>query len=406
MHMTSSSISDLDRVKEWLRTGKLLRPRSGTRGDIVDLVRAVGTVCGAAFPDLSNHSRSLSKTIGQHEHIVFALIDGLGSQLLRDLSRGRQSFILEHVVAELDAVYPSTTAAALTSIGTGAYPSQHGINGWWVYFEEMGLIAEILPFVERFSKKPLLDFGANSEEIFLAPSILPRMRHQPMVITRNYIANSVYSRYWSGGSPSAGYERIVEGIDLAIQRVSAANSPTYTHLYLPQLDGACHQHGIFHADVQKVFDLLDNEMRRLHENLGGRARIVISADHGHVDRLDDRHLHHDDPLMDFLKCPPSGEPTVPVFHVRDGQKENFRQVFQEKFGDLFALLSNEELEALELVGPGKMNPAARRHFGDFIGVAPQPNTIHYLHPVIKPVIHVGVHAGLTPAEMRVPLALA
>ena len=36
------------------------------------------------------------------------------------------SFLRSHLVMELQAVFPSTTAAALTSLANGLWPSRHG----------------------------------------------------------------------------------------------------------------------------------------------------------------------------------------------------------------------------------------------------------------------------------------
>ncbi|HYG78367.1 MAG TPA: alkaline phosphatase family protein [Planctomycetota bacterium] len=398
-------MSELQRVLNWFQEGKLVRPRAGQQCTIVDLISAIACVCGAPARDPGVNVRRLVQQIGNHEHVVFVLIDGLGLQLLRDLAPGEDSFLRQHLVRELQAVYPSTTAVALTSLGTGVYPAQHGISGWWMYLEELDISVEILPFVERFSKRNLHEFGLLNEQVFISPSVLPGFRHSPLIVTRNYISDSTYSRYWSGGCRSIGYERIAESIDLVIRHVQETPAPSYTHLYLPQLDGACHHHGVDHEAIHKLFKLLDDEMRRLHAAIGTRARLVISADHGHINPTIDRHLHHSEPLAELLRCPPTGDQTVPLFHVKEGRHEEFRDGFARQFGDLFALLSIDEVEQLQLLGPGKMTPAARRHFGDYLGIAPGAHTLHYMHPILKTNIHKGVHSGMTPAEMTVPLIL-
>jgi hypothetical protein len=405
-------MNDRQRISQWFEDGRIVRPRAGNRADIVDLIKAIATRSGARGIEVTPKAQRVCTAIGAHEHIVFVLIDGLGLHLLRDLSAGSASeaggangFLMQHTALELEAVFPSTTAVALTSLGTGAYPTSHGILGWWTWLARNNVIAEVLPFVERFSKKPLADFGVRSEDVFVAPSLLPKL-NQPLVVTRSYICNSVYSRYWSGGTPSAGYERISEGVDIVLQRVAAAEAPSYTHLYLPQLDESCHHHGIDHENVAKVFSVLQTEMERLHAGLKGKARLIISADHGHVNRMTDRHIHVDDPIMQLLKCPPVGEPTAPLFHVKEGQLAAFREMFTATFGDMFSLLTIDEVEEMQMLGPEKLSPATRQHFGDFMAIAPQPNTIHFINPPYKTVIHRGVHAGLTPGEMLVPLILA
>jgi hypothetical protein len=397
-------MDEVKRVLKWFEEGRLVRP--GSSDNIVDLIHAIAAVCGANGVKTSPRSAALAEKIGVHDHVLFVLIDGLGLQLLRDLSRRQPGFLQNAVVHPLLSVYPSTTAVAITSLATGAYPCKHGIPGWWTYFEELNATAEILPFVERFSKRSMLEFGAKSEEIFNVPSLLPRFKHSPFVVTRTYIANSIYSRYWSGESPSCGYERVSDGVDQAIKHINEATAPSYTHLYLPQLDEMCHRHGVDHADVQQLFEMLDSEMERLHLKTQGKVRMIISADHGHVNRQQDRHIHDGDPILALLKCPPSGEPSVPVFHVRPGQEQALRDEFARAFGDIFALLSIQEVEDLRLLGPEPLSPSARAHFGDFVGIPQAPNTIHYIHPHVKTHIHRGIHAGMTPGEMWVPLMLA
>jgi len=399
-------MSDLQRVLRWFDEGLIVRPRADQQPTIVDLITSIACVCGVEGIDQSPQVQRLVEQIGMHDHVVFVVIDGLGLQLLQDMDPAGTSFIREHEVRELQAVFPSTTAVALTSLGTAAYPARHGLSGWWMYLEELNITAEILPFVERFSKKTLLDFGVRHDLLFTVPSILPRFKRQTQIVTRGYISNSHYSRYWSGGAPSMGYERIAEGTDLVIQHVRRMTSPSYTHLYLPQLDGACHQHGVDHPSIRELFVLLDNEMRRLFKGCEGRVRLIISADHGHVNPRTDRHIQHNDRLTEFLKCAPTGDQNVPLFHVKNGRHGAFREEFSARFGDLFALLSIDEVEHLELLGPGRLSAAARRHFGDYMGVASAPHTIHYMHPHLKTHIHRGVHSGLTRGEMTVPLVLA
>jgi hypothetical protein len=396
-------MTDLQRVLQWFDQGRLIRPRSGRPAHSLDLMGAIASVCGVEQQELSARARKIAQHIGPHEHVVFVLIDGLGAAFL-ETHADSAPFLSSNVTQELQAIFPSTTAAALTSLATAAFPSQHGILSWWIYLEELDVIAEILPFVERFSRKGLLELGARSEAILVTPSILPRFKHAPLVVTLSRIANSVYSRYWAGNCPNAGYEKIPQGVDLALAH-ALSKEPTYTYFYLPQFDEVCHKQGLDTPEPPNLLAIIDREIERLHRALAGRARLVVSSDHGHVNRQTGRFIKHDDPIMRCLKCPPSGEPTVPMFHVRPGCEAAFRGEFTAAFGDLFALLSADEVESLELLGPGKLSDSARRHCGDFVGIAPEAHTIHYLHPTVKPIIHRGVHSGLSPAEMTVPLIL-
>ena len=404
MNRATVAVDDLERVLAWFADGTLVRPRAHGAADLVDLMRAMRDLCLGQQPS-DGTGRRLAGLIGPAEHVVFVLVDGLGSELLRDLARGR-GFFAEHVAADLQAIYPSTTAASLTSIATGEYPSRHAVLGWHTRLPDLGITAEILPFLERFSKRPLSDYGARTDAVFAVPSLLPQLGRDAVAVTRSYIADSTYSRYWSGGIANLGYDHIEAGIDAVIARVRAADAPSYTHLYLNQLDTICHEHGVLHPAVDALFARLDREVARLHAALDGRIRLVVTADHGHVDAGEDHLLRSDHPLAALLVCPPSGEPRAPLFHVWPGERERFAEGFRQLYGGHFALLARDQVEELGLIGPAPWSEVTRARFGDFIAIAPAARTFHWSDPALTAHRHRGVHAGLTPGEMLVPLIVA
>ncbi len=392
------------RVLAWCAEGALVRP--GSAPDPIDLIRALARRCGVDDLSLTSRGDDLMARLGAHDHYVFVLVDGLGWRLLHDLDPSASGFLAAAATGPMHALFPSTTAVVLTSLATACHPATHGITGWWTHFPDLGVTAEVLPFVERFSKRPMADFGGSIAQAFPIPSILPRFVHRPLVVTRDYIVGSGYSRYWSGDCAGVAYEGIANGVDRVLDQLAHAQEPTYTHLYLNQLDALCHERGIGDPDVATLFLEIDRELARLHAGLGGRARLVISSDHGHVDRQIARSIERDDPLMELLSCPPSGEPRVPVFHVQPGRERAFAERFHELHGDLFALLPTSQVEELGLLGPEPLSARARAGFGDFIALGPGANTIHYgpLTPHAHP--RAGVHGGMTPEEMEIPLVIA
>jgi hypothetical protein len=154
---------------------------------------------------------------------------------------------------------------------------------------------------------------------------------------------------------------------------------------------------------------LNAEMERLAAALGGRARIVISADHGHQNVTQEDHLAicDGDVILETLLAPPSGEPRGPYFHVRPGRCADFRAMFNERYAGRLALLTTDEADDLRLFGPAPLSPVARCRLGDSIAVAIDPVTLMY-YPPGRPsnLNHNSHHAGMAPAEMRVPLILA
>ncbi len=132
---------------------------------------------------------------------------------------------------------------------------------------------------------------------------------------------------------------------------------------------------------------------------------MVTADHGLV-VVSERRRHAvraDDDIAELLIAPPSGEPRVPLFHVREGKAEAFERRFRARFGEWFVLLMASEVERLELLGPGPYADVTRRRVGDYLAIPLGEDVLVY-EPQGDRML--GYHAGLTPSEMLVPLILA
>lgn len=397
-------MSDVDRLLAGFQDGSLIRPGDGSACTI-DLIRALYRRCGATGIPANAHVRSIEQAIGVHEHYLFVIIDGLGVEVA-DRCGGEFLARLRH--QELRPVFPSTTAAAMTSFATGAWPGEHAVTSWWIYLEQHGLSATILPFVERYTGEDLLLLGVEPFSAFPMPSLWPRLTHAPTQILPWEFADSVYSRYTTGGGRRLGYATPEEAFDLARQDVADSMASSLTWVYLPGLDGAEHVHGVHSDEVAREVDRYESLLTETVEALGGKARIVVTADHGLIDVPDeDRHrLTADDPLLDLLKVPPTGEPAVPIFHARPGQAKRFAAAFRDRFGEHFALLTPGEVEELRLLGPEPLSLATEARLGDFVGIALHPATLTCAGRGGGTAGFTAYHAGLTPQEMSVPLILA
>lgn len=394
------------RLEQVFSDGLIVRP-SDDRANLVHLMRAIGTLCGV--PDLPRNgpTRELIELIRPAEHLVFVLLDGLGMNIIERLPMS--AFLVSHLKREIVATSPSTTACALTTVATADYPNRHGVTGWFTHLPEHNVTAMTLPFAERFTGKPLAERGIRPEHVLPLPAIGPRMTRNVLTLSPSYIANTTYNVYARGGTPGRGFESTADAIDQLIARLSDAAEPTYTHLYLHDIDTLCHHVGVNHDSVVPLVLGIDAELKRLADAAKGKSRIVVCADHGLLDvpKPDQSLLQLGDPLLELLKHPPSGDARMPIFHLRDGSKEPFVESFNERFGDRFVLTDVNEAERLELFGPGPIAPGIRARFGDYIGVAYRPATVAY-HPPHKPLgdLYLSVHAGLSPEEMRIPLCIA
>ena len=393
-------------LEELFERGVLVRP-SDAKANLVHLVRALARVAGVEEVPRAGAVDELMRLIEGPEHVVFVLLDGLGMNIVRRLPA--DTFLAGNLRGQLNATFPSTTACALTSVATAAYPNRHGVTGWFTHLPEHALTAMVLPFAERFSTQPLVKRGIRPEDVLPLSPVCAKMKWEALTLVPAYIANTTYNIYSRGGTEGMGYESLTDGISKVIQHVMSADGPTYTHLYLHDIDTLCHHVGVNHDTVLPLVIGIDTELQRLATALAGRARIVVTADHGLIDvpKPDQALLRAGDPMLELLVVPPSGDARMPIFHVREGKRDAFVGMFGDRYADRIVLVEVEEAERMELFGPGPMSPVARRRFGDFIGVPFQAATLSY-HPPHKAVtdLYLAVHGGLSPEEMTVPLCVA
>lgn len=399
-------MTDIDELLAAFEAGSLLRPDAGVP-NLVDLARAIAAACGADGMELSPFARELAAMLGAREHLVVVLADGLGLEMLE--AEPAAATLQESLRHELRAVFPASTAVALTTLATGEWPAQHAVTGWWTHLEEIAAPATILQFRRRSDDKPLSELGVEPGTAFPHPSLLPRMQRRTQFLLPRGIAASVYSRYWTGGPAATGYDSLADTFEPVVEAALGAEEPTFTYLYAPHIDHAAHERGPDSREARAALLAIDRLVAALASELGDAARIVVSSDHGHLAVTAEQRLliRDSNGLPELLTSPPSGDARVLEFHVRDGEHERFAARFRERFGDTFYLLTTAEVEELLLLGPEPLAAVTRARLGDFMAISRGATVLGYQPAKAsrEALQHRSHHAGLTPAELRVPLAV-
>ena len=398
------------RIAAAFDSGALVRP-SLVEPDLVHLTRALAGMAGATDVDTSAAPvRELRELIGNTDHLVFVLLDGLGMNLVRRLPPA--SLLARGLKRVIRAVCPSTTACALTSVATAAWPAQHGVTGWFTHLPDHAMTISTLPMVERFSGTPLAQRELTPAELVPIVAYHGSLSSRPLTLLPSPIVDTAFAHYSRGNTAGFGYGSRDEAVERIAAFVRADPAPSYTHWYVPDVDSACHHDGVRAGTALELLAQLDAEITRLRQLLPPNARIVITADHGllDVEAADHLPLPSDDPLLGHLVVPPSGDARMPIFHVRPGQRERFAAAFEQRFGHGIALIASEEAAALGMFGPPPLLPAARARFGDYVGIAYRPVTLHYVVPIPPGSTphrqYLALHGGLSHDEMEIPLIVA
>ncbi|MGE3984701.1 MAG: alkaline phosphatase family protein, partial [Dehalococcoidia bacterium] len=219
---------------------------------------------------------------------------------------------------------------------------------------------------------------------------------------------SVYTSAIAGGVTVDGYKSLDQAVMRLLTRLDGQREPrTYTYFYYPHVDTAAHAYGPSAPEVRDAVEVLDAALARLHEGLDGRARIILSSDHGgiDVDGAQKRVLASDEHLATLLRTPPTCEPRAPVFHVLPGAETEFADAFRARFGEHFALLTADEVIELGLLGPVPPSETCRSRLGAFMALSEGRDVLIYDTDTGMTQM-IGFHGGLLPDEVRIPLVVA
>lgn len=360
--------------------------------------------------------------------VVVVLVDGLGLELLRE--RKGHAPTLRSWLAEAQAsacgpaavtCRPSTTAAALTTLGTGATPGVTGMVGYSV----------LSPLIDRARRT-----GAPSHEDNLclitwegrAPE--PRAwQDVPTLFQRLELAEGVTrstkgqsaplavtigpARFAGSGLTEAGLRGTPHlGADLMESRPALAagalrRGVRLVYLYVGELDHAGHGDGWRSAQWLAQLERLDAAMAELARRVPRGTRIILTADHGMVDTSQDLRIDvTQEPELAKDVIGLAGEPRFSQLYVPGADAEiaqevaeRWRRVLGERA--LWVGTRDEAEQAL-----GSVGPRARSVLGDVLvamdgaWVVVDPR-VHSEQAIAMP----GVHGSFTQAEMSIPLLL-
>ena len=330
--------------------------------DFLDIANAVYYRAGCEV-ELNEDSRKINDLFKKRNKTVFILIDGMGALVLNNLLP--ESFLNENVKEVATTIFPSTTSVVLTALATGKYPTTHAVNGWFSYIEETDESIAALPFVDRFDAKSKLN--VNFRDVFYLDAIMSKISGRVSMIASSEIINSEYSVWSRGNTKGYGYRTLKGAFQTLSRLLTKDNVKEYIYLYIDDFDSTCHKYGPDSEEARMMLNKIDMFIRKYAKMFFGKANTVITADHGQV-RINSENfftINSKDEIMKLLKAPPSGDSRSVSFHVKEGEKEEFVRIFNERYGKYAKLMSIDELNKNHVFGPEEMCEKAKMRFGDF-----------------------------------------
>ncbi|MGQ9830997.1 MAG: alkaline phosphatase family protein [Thermochromatium sp.] len=375
------------------------------------LIRARGGWCehpplaGLALDDLTRAT-----------NLVLLVIDGLGADWLERqapdgvLSRARWGAI--------SSVFPTTTASAIPTYLTGLSPLQHGLTGWFTYFGELGAVLAVLPGRPRYGGVSYRAAGIDPRRLFFHRPLFDRITARGIAITPHAIADSDFTRAHLGRGEMRRFESLPEMFQQTLgalrprwgwrRRPAVTPEQRYLYLYWPELDRIGHEHGmesaaaIAHlAEIEQALEVF------LSAAAGTDTVLLVCSDHGQIDTQpeDVIDLAQHPELSACLTLPLCGEPRAAWATVRADRAQYFEDYCAQVLSEVVDLVPSRLVIESGLLGPGPAHPRIRDRVGDYCLLPRARHVLRQTLPFEQIHAHVGVHGGLSAAELRVPLCL-
>ncbi|GAA4472289.1 alkaline phosphatase family protein [Enteractinococcus fodinae] len=372
--------------------------------NLTHVLPSLAASLGAALPNTLQLPRARSA--------ILLLVDGLGLEQLEQYS-AHAPFLRKalkqqtEAQTELSTIYPSTTAAALSSLGTGLSPGEHGLVGYDVYDPDRDtVINQLGGWDER----------TDPQTWQPAPTIFQQLNEQrlagvhdiePVTVSLPAFEESALTRAALQGPRFIGHETLTARFAQAAHEAQHPGKLIY--LYANELDKVGHQYGPGSDEWLEVLEELDAQARRMVRKLPEGTVAAVTGDHGMItvhqeDRID---FGHEEELVRHI-AHTAGEPRMVQLHfaseATESQRDQTLEAWRQRFGDQAWVVTRQQ--AVEAGWFGRVNGRVLPRIGDVLVAGFAPIALYDSRRAAPQSFGmVGHHGAPTPAEVRIPWLL-
>lgn len=365
------------------------------------------------------------ETSGVDNVVLFAL-DGLGwSEWRRQTGSGFFGAMdSKGRAVPITTVFPSTTAAALTTLVTGLTPQEHGLVEWFLYLKEAGMVIQTLPFspVGARGSDALLS-KVNPRVLFHGEPIFARLKregvHSHSYLSR-YISRSAYSRLAHAASSVHGSNSLSDLAVMLRRTLESGRGPSFHYVYWSSIDTLEHVYGpggeeSYLEAAGVSYALKTGLLDRLGRDTASKTLLVVTADHGHVysPMKDATWLNDHRRVTRSLARGQNGKAVLPwgsprdvYLRIQDDRLDETYGYLSEELEDTASVVKTADAVASGLFGKGEPSAAFKERVGNIMVLPRGTRSVWYRYPRVEPPSLTGQHGGLHRDEMTVPFAVA
>lgn len=384
-----------------------------TGNSIVNLMTSIVTGLGPIPAEPGNgealykpHAVVTPDMLEASKHVVLMIFDGLGYNYLRRRKSG--GAIGSGMRDPMTSVFPSTTTTAISTFLTADAPQQHGLTGWYVWLREIGMVASPLPYRTRAGRRLLGTCGLKAEALFDRRPVFDQIERDCFMVQPADLWDTPYTRAHTGRAMVKPFRQLKQMFG-RVRRIISSRKPSFTYAYWPELDTLGHRYGMESERAVAHLDEIDQSVAELVNDIQDRdVCLIITADHGFVDTYDESWVNLGDhpELGEMLVAPLCGEPRAAYCYVDAHRGRDFEAYVRERLSEQCELYSSEDLVARGFFGLGEPHPRLRERIGHYCLIMKENYAIGDRLATEK---HgkkmIGVHGGVSEAEMLVPLGL-
>jgi len=360
--------------------------------------------------------------------IILLLIDGYGyNQWLKYHKKCRffKEISQNGAVSPITTVFPSTTAATLTTINTGLTPQEHALPEWHIYFKEIDMIINTLPFTPLGEKGQdrLLEVGVNPAILYNGNTIYQTLKDESVkaytFIKASY-AHSCYSKIVHKGSTIIPFITYSDMFTKLRKLIEEEKKSAYFYVYLDNLDAIGHLYGPhtmeYLAELSALsYSIITELLEKIDRKEAKQTLLLVTSDHGQVDISpeDTIYLNKFQRLTHAFKRSRKGRPILPTgsardvfLHIKPAKLEETHNLLSKKLEGKAKVMKTNEATEIGLFGIGKPKKRFFERVGDLLILPYNNHTVWYEHVKGKKIYFLGYHGGLNQDEMFVPFAVA
>lgn len=326
--------------------------------------------------------------------VCLLLVDGLGDLLLAEHAALAPTLIeLRH--GGLQVPFPSSTPTSLATLSTGEDPGGHGVVGVTTLVDGEPLTTLSWQFGDEPATTAPTALQAR-------PTLFERVTAAGLpavqVTLRAFEGSGFTEAIWRG-SDFRGLRRGDRLADAVLDALAPMEAG-FVFGYTPALDTAGHRYGAGSGPWCEQLEVMDTLVRDVRDRLPADTLLLVTGDHGMVTPTDRLDLDDRPDLLRDVDAV-TGEPRA--VHLHSSRPAAVAERWRAELGDRATVALRAE--ALTLRWFGDVRPELLARLGDVVvRCGPELAVVRtQTEPLFASLV--GMHGGVTDAEVYVPLLL-